>query len=195
MLITVKGNASCITEAFPKSSKELQNLISRTGGEQEVRCRIPSQKCLPFSSFFKESFTADLHQINLFAEKFETLTENEHTALKLLASCGRKFDTFEKILTAVCGVSRMFIFPYDEYEEVVDMAVSRKLLPELERCPENLSSVLSTNEMENLITRICAERNAVISYGIYCEPDTLPECLPEEEYEETESCDMTMGGM
>ena len=162
------------TWGLPVSAIHVQDILDRmnvqSGREIEYKFSKYDFIDLPASCLDKWN-KADIYKLNVFAERFEHLEEHEKAGFKSVLM--RNPDSsIDDMIAMTYGIECVPVYPASTYAEIGEIAVDNEMLPEIEKCPDEVIGLLDYEKVGKLL----AERDGGIFVdGYYCMPDSYEE--------------------
>lgn len=172
MIVTLFFNRMRQTEEFPKSVLKLQDILDRCQmppNDYDVQFEIPSYRLEQPMSYrlTDRAFTADIYRLNLFAERYEQMSNAEKAVFSAVAD-RYKPENFEDVLALTYSLDTVPAIPCETFEDVGRFCIQLDMLTEIEHCPEKLLAYLDKDK----IGRTRSERyGGILRDGYYCEPE------------------------
>ena len=162
------------TWGLPVSAIHVQDILDRmnvqSGREIEYKFSNYDMVDLP-ANVLDKWHKADIYKLNVFAERFEHLEEHEKAGFKSVLM--RNPDSsIDDMIAMTYGIECVPVYPASTYAEIGEIAVDNEMLPEIEKCPDEVIELLDYEKVGKLL----AERDGGIFVdGYYCMPDSYEE--------------------
>lgn len=168
MIIHLIGERNAMSEEFPMTAFEIEDVLDRLGnlGEntnirfiisKSENSNLPSEMC-------EEEFSGNIYKLNLLADRLESLENTELAAFKSLLKIYPE-SRFDDMLLMTYGLDSIPVFSCSNLYDLGELAIENDLLPELESCPEEIMELLDREK----IGRLVQERDGgIFSDGYYC---------------------------
>ena len=162
------------TWGLPVSAIHVQDILDRmnvqSGREIEYKFSNYDMVDLP-ANVLDKWHKADIYKLNVFAERFERLEKHEKAGFKSVLM--RNSDSsIDDMIAMTYGIECVPVYPASTYAEIGEIAVDNEMLPEIEKCPDEVIELLDYEKVGKLL----AERDGGIFVdGYYCMPDSYEE--------------------
>ena len=167
MKVNLFFNRTHQPEEFPMSVLKLQDILDRRQNPQDETDVVFSfVDSLPYKLKLK-TFSADIYRLNVFAQCYEKLTDAKKAVFSAVVN-SMEINDFEDVFLLTYGLDAVPVIKAETLEEVGQFCIDHEMLPELERCPEEILPYLDRKEIGE--TRML-RYNGVLKNGFYCEPE------------------------
>ncbi len=154
MKVYLKNNGYAVSEKFPMTVFEMEDVLDKLKQEESVvRFEVSEHDNmeLPMSICGKD-FSADIYRLNLFAERLENLNSSEMTAFKSLLKAKPESD-FEDILKMTYGLDSVMVYPCSGCRELGETVIENEMMPELESCSDEILQLLDPEKVGQLMQK------------------------------------------
>lgn len=169
MDLTLNYNGYSITETFPMDSLKLQDLADRLKTFQEnpmVQFRFSEYDVGTPYVLCDKTYTADLYQINLFAERLKYLDYMQESQFVALMRANPEAE-FEDVLLMTFALDDVQVFSCKNSRELMKTAFENDFLPEFRGCSGEILELL---DPEKVAEKVYSQRGGTCYKGYYCEP-------------------------
>jgi len=154
-------------ENFPVSVLKLQDILDRRQTPQDESTVVFSfVDSLP-SKLKIKTFSADIYRLNVFAQYYEKLTDAKKAVFSAVVN-SMEINDFEDVFLLTYGLDAVPVIKAETLEDVGQFCIDHEMLPELERCPEEILPYLDRKEIGK--TRML-RYSGILQNGFYCEPE------------------------
>ncbi len=166
MRIYLKNNGYAVSEKFPMTVFEMEDVLDKLKQTESIVCFEISEydnMKLPMS-ICRRDFSADIYRLNMFAERLENLNSSEMTAFKSLLTAKPESD-FEDILKMTYGLDSVMVYPCSGCRELGETVIENEMMPELEGCSDEILKLLDPEKVGCLMQK---QDGGVFIDGHYC---------------------------
>ena len=121
----------------------------------------------PLDVLYGQVFRADIFKLNLFAHRYEMMEKPDRIIYQALLSRFEPTD-FEQVLRLTYGLEQVPCICAKDVAELGRFSIENAMLPEIERCPEEMLPLLGRTEVGKAML---ARNGGVLIDGYYCEPE------------------------
>ena len=144
MTVTLRYGDLEVSRGLPVSAMNLQDILDRmnvqSGREIEYKFSNYDMADLP-ADFLDKWYKADIYKLNVFVEQFERLEKHEKAGFKSLLM--RNPDSsIDDMIAMTYGIECVPVYPASSYAEIGEIAVDNEMLPEIEKCPDEVIGLL-----------------------------------------------------
>ena len=135
MTLTLRYGDNVVSWGLPVSAMNVQS-----GREIEYKFSKYDFIDLP-ANVLDKWYKADIYKLNVFAERFEHLEEHEKAGFKSVLM--RNPDSsIDDMIAMTYGIAGVPVYPASTYAEIGEIAVDNEMLPEIEKCPDEVIGLL-----------------------------------------------------
>ena len=164
------GKYTVYIKDFPMTVFELQDTLDQikiTENDSKVLFKISKYDNMKLpQNLCEQEFSADIYEINLFAERYEKLDEPNCAALKSLLSAYPE-SSFEDLLLMTYGLDSVPVYRCSSLEELGKAMIENDMVEELKELPDEYIDFIDREK----IGRLMQERDCgMFIDGYYCVP-------------------------
>ena len=164
------GKYTAYIKDFPMTVFELQDTLDQmkiTKNDSKVLFKISKydNTTLP-QNLCEQEFSADIYEINLFAERYEKLDELNCAVFKSLLAAYPE-SSFEDLLLMTYGLDSVPVYRCSSLEELGEAMIENDMVEELKELPDEYIDLIDRVK----IGRLCQDREkGIFIDGYYCVP-------------------------
>ena len=178
MTVNIRHRGRRWSEDFPKNSYELLDLADKLRNDYPFSVKIENMFELDYVyNEFQISSLDDLVRLNLFAERFSEMYEEDEAIMFALMTQNPNAGISE-LLEMTYGLSSVTAYPCCNDEELTELAFNNEWLTEFDDCPYEVLEYLDTDKVAAEVHR---QREGYMYGSFYVEPDGY--ISPEKEIE------------
>ena len=169
MRVRIRNNYNdkySITVNLPVSSPALYDMLDRIGADNRynnVYMNIEDE-CIP-KAMREGGFYDDIFKLNLLAQRLENLSQADCAGFKAVLMNHDDY-TLDDLILVTYGLDIYPIYPCNDYAELGEVVIDNNMIPEVEKCPDELVEHLDRES----IGRLAAEQfKGTFIDGYYCE--------------------------
>ena len=174
MTVTLRYGDNVVSWGLPVSAMNLQDILDRMNvqSDREIEYKFSNYDMIDLPGSCLDKWNkADIYKLNVFAEHFEHLEGYQKAGFKSVLM--RNPDcSIDDMIAMTYGIDGVPVYPASTYAEIGEIAVDNEMLPEIEKCPDEIIGLLDYEK----IGKLFAERDGGIFVdGYYCMPDSYEE--------------------
>ena len=168
MRVRIRNNYNdkySITVNLPVSPPELYDILDKVGSDNycNVYMNIDDER-LP-EIMRDGGFYDDIFKLNLLAQRLEKLSQAELAGFTAVLLAHDDYNLNDLILVTY-GLDAYPVYPCNDYAELGEVVIDNNMIPEVEKCPDELVEHLDRESID----RLAAEQfKGTFVDGYYCE--------------------------
>jgi len=174
MTVTLRYGDMEVRWGLPVSAIHVQDILDRMNVQsgREIEYKFSNYDLIDLPADVLDKWNkADIYKLNVFAERFDHLEEHEKAGFKSVLM--RNPDSsIDDMIAMTYGIAGVPVYPASTYAEIGEIAVDNEMLPEIEKCPDEVIGLLDYEKVGKMLAK---RDNGIFVDGYYCMPDSYEE--------------------